>query len=234
MTSPFLNRTTSTRTPNTVQRPTPSTRYEIVSHFRSALYEINSFKRNISLETESDQRKKELSSYYLRTKIIMTCSAFDHYMHEILYYSFIHMKNGKIPKSKLYLEEIDGKERYTSSTPLSVFLSRLDYVYGRKTLSSSRYWKEAIPSMGVEIDEVSRKALKEVGINGVTGNLSISRVSEELDQKAKRRNEIVHNYDTQIFGSRNEIREETADEYTLFFSSLVKAIDSEMENKLKA
>ena len=234
MASPFAERTICTRTPNSVQRPTPSSRSEIYSHFRSALYEIESFKRNITLEKESDQRKKEVTSYYLRTRIIMTCSAFDHYMHEILYFSFIHMKNGKIPKSRLYKEEIESKEKYSSFTPLSVFLSKLDNVYGRRTLSSSRYWKEAIPSMEVDLEEVSQRVLEDIGLSGVTGNISVSRVSELLDQKAKRRNEIVHNYDTPIFGTRNDINEETANEYTRFFSSLVKATDEELANKLKA
>ena len=234
MDSPFEKRTTCTRTPKSVQRPTVSSRSEIFSHFKNALYEIESFRRNINLEEQSAQRKKEVSSYYFRTSIIMICSAFDHYMHEILYFSFLHMKNGRIPKSRMYKEEIDSSGRYSSSTPLSVFLSKLDKIYGRKTLSSSRYWKEAIPSMGADLNEVSQRVLEEMGIYGVTGNISISKVSALLDKKAERRNEIVHNYDTPIFGARNEINEDITNEYTRFFYSLVNSTDEELKIKLKA
>lgn len=231
--SPFPERRHSYRTPNSVFRPTVPTRSEIVYHFRSAYYEIESFRNMVCFDNVSHQKRSDGERLYHMSGIALTSSAFDHFMHEILYLTFIWMKDGKIPKSKIYIDEVDNADRYDSSSSLGKFLNRLEMLYGRKTLSSSRYWSDAITSMGLKPEEIAGMVMDELGIHA-DGNMALTRLISEFNRFAKRRNEIVHNYDTPVFGIKANIVRSDMEEYMRFFFVMVKCLDRMMDRDLKA
>ena len=218
MNNPLGQRSFGSRSIQATYQPYDSSMHEIISRFKSSYKEATNLKACLTYEGKSIKQTEEVSDYLSRSRIIMAYSAFDLFMHEIVYHGYEMMQRGKLNKSNGYLrfkkEQEDNKR---------LFKEQYKETFGRVTLTSSNL-KDALRDLGFNPMEVANLYCEKQGLS-CRGNLALEKVNTELNTKASRRNAIVHAYDYDIYnGQQNEIDEKTSDEFVTFISGVVNTI----------
>ena len=218
MNKAFDQRPFGSRNTQTSHQPYNTSIHEIISRFKNSYEEASNLRACLTYEGKSIKQTEEVSDYLSRSRIIMAYSAFDLFMHEILFHGYDMMQRGKLDKSKGYL--IFKKEKEDNNRS---FKEQYKESFGRTTLTSSNL-KEALRDLGFNPEEVANNYCIKLNI-GSRGSLALKRLNDELDDKASRRNAIVHAYDYDIYNARqNEIDEKISDAFVTFISNVVNTI----------
>lgn len=218
MNKAFEQRPFGNRNAHTSNQPYNTSLHEIIFRFKNSYEEASNLRACLTYEGKSIKQTEEVSDYLSRSRIIMAYSAFDLFMHEIMFHGYDMMQRGKLNKSKGYLVFKKEKEDNNRS-----FKEQYKESFGRTTLTSSNL-KEALRDLGFSPEEVANNYCIKLNI-GSRGSLALKRLNDELDDKASRRNAIVHAYDYDIYNARqNEIDEKTSDDFVAFISKVVNTI----------
>lgn len=209
------------REANKQYRPyTPSCK-EIFRHFEDSRNELKSITDSLTFTGKTTEQKGEALNYLWRSQIIMAYSAFDLYMHEVLYLGFYKMRDGKITKSKIYSNIISD----STAKNLREFKNVIKKNYKNKPLTSS-FWGEALSCVGFDKEALSEKYLNSQGRTFNKG-CAYNTIESDLTNNARRRNSLVHAYDYDNIpgGYQNQIDQKTADKFIDFITSIVSLVN---------
>lgn len=219
----------NTRTANQQFRFYMASLSEIRKHFYKSREELKSITASLSFDNEQSSEQRENALNYLwRSQIIMAYSAFDLYMHEVLYFGFYKMKNQEISKSAKYLEKI--KEEDTKKP--WAFKKKLKESFGGITLTTAQTWGEFFSWLTLNCEEMSAQYLNAHGMGYSKDNAGAT-LENDLKNNSSRRNALVHAYDYYdvLGGGQNPISQEKAEAYINFISGLVDSIDAYINSK---
>lgn len=216
--SPFEQRPFESKKIREIHQPHNESLCEIISHYQESYKEVECMKACLSYSGKSKEQATEANEYLLRSQIIMAYSAFDLFMHEILYHGFDMMQRGKLDSSRRYKafkfekkeNKIGFKEQYKKS-------------FGHETYVS-RNWSDVIIALGfepVKVADLYNEKMK----TSCRGNAALNNLNNELDNRATRRNNLVHAYDFDIYnGRQNAIDEKTSEDFVSFINGVVNSI----------
>lgn len=219
MSSPFEPRKINTRKPYQMDRPYDSDCQEIKRHFDISRDELKSITGCLSFNGKSTEQQEEAQNYLYRSQIIMAYSAFDLFMHEILYFSFKKMRKTGAMLTSEYINKYTHVQKDNDEEFKEVFSTE----YGYRTLTS-RDWGNALSWMGLNRKTVAMNYLMkyENMFDGKPEEAYTVLKEEILDKKTERRNKLVHSYDYNVPGGEQEkIDRKTAKEFIAFVSNLV-------------
>lgn len=205
---------------------TPSCK-EIKEHFRASRKELESVTKCLLLDDKKSETVEEANNYLFRSQIIMVYSAFDLFMHEMLYLGFEEMRQGKLEKSKDFIDKFCNPPILDDSL-YNQYTKVLKRSYGKETLTSS-FCLMTLEWLGFDREDASKFILNNSRDSYMDNRGKIIRPSEfltnQLNRKAERRNKLVHAYDYTIPGGVQEsINKATAFEYVSYITNIVERV----------
>ncbi len=216
--APFEQRPFASKKVREIHQPHNESLSEIISHYMESYKEVECMKACLSYSGKSKEQAIEANEYLLRSQIIMAYSAFDLFMHEILYHGFEMMQRGKLDSSRKYKAfKIEKKEKGRS------FKEQYRVSFGHETYVSKN-WEDVIIALGfepVKVADLYNEKMK----TSCRGNAALNNLNNELDNRARRRNNLVHAYDFDIYsGRQSEIDEKTSEDFVSFINGVVNSI----------
>lgn len=203
----------------------------VLSHFKQAKGDIYDVRESVNRSSASNQMLKAAQGCVLRSSVVMACSAFDLYVHELLYLSFFSMKNGQIKTpTKDFIEFKNScSEGELNKNP--VFYSKMAEKYGYTTMSNPNNFIDILNCMGIN----NREQLY-VNILNKNGKTVLPEQAEKelkwlMKTYYKRRNLIAHSYDYNLPNGQEEITDEFVTDYVKLLSNIVDVL-SEHVNKI--
>lgn len=202
----------------------------VLSHFKQAKGDIYDVRESVNRSSASNQMLKAAQSCVLRSSIVMACSAFDLYVHELLYLSFFSMKNGQIKNpSKEFIEFKNScSESELNKNP--DFYSKMAKKYGYTTMSNPSNFTDTLNYMGINNKELLYANILNKNGKIVQPNKAEYELKNIMKTYYKRRNLIAHSYDYNLPNGQEEITDEFVTDYVKLLTSIVDAL-SEHVNK---
>lgn len=174
--------------------------------------------------------KKEDAETIWRTQIVLLASAFDFFMHEIVWYGLDKIYDGDWSKTEQYqnlsirletlqtiIDNLDSKEWF------------VDYItnkYKTQTLMAFGDVRDHLNLIGVDVPNVADSAFYKKGCT-VTPKLQMK---EKLDGLYHRRNHIAHQSDrSERNAERKDISKEQVENYIKDINKIVMAIIEEVK-----
>ena len=189
---------------------------EVLKHFTNAIADIRYIKECA--------QKTSAYSCLLRSSVVMVCSAFDLYLHELFYMSFFFMRNGQINHPSYEFNEFKKQYSQDIIDNNSRFYTKLMKEYGYITMSNPNKFVEALDHMGItQKEEIYISVLKKKGII-IIPEESEEKLKQEMRSFYLRRNLIAHSYDYDLPGGQEEINDEFVTEYVELLSNIVDAL----------
>ena len=207
---------------------------EIKEHFLASRKELESVTKCLSFDDENTETTEEANNYLFRSQIIMAYSAFDLFMHEMLYLGFEEMRQGKLEKSEDFIDKFCNPPVLDDSE-YSQYSWILKKKYGKETLTSSGCM-QAMEWLGFEKEDAAKFILDNPRCAYTDNRGKTTTPSEfltnQLNRKAERRNKLVHAYDYTIpGGSQEPINKATADDYISYITNIVERVFSYITNQ---
>ena len=224
--NPFTPRTYGQHKPKQQNRSIKTDWHDIYSDFVKSKDDYSVVEQIVQNTTISPYNRIVADEYIFRTKILMTSSAFDKYMHEILYKCFLYMRDNKIKKTDGYDAFChNSRKKFYSGGDLNFFYKHLEWEYGKRTLASFKDWIDAIANMGLNTDRVATYILESLKEEINPKEKSVEKLEKTMNDHAHRRNKIAHCYDyDMIRGEQYDINADDAAQYISFMSTLAKSI----------
>lgn len=177
---------------------------EIYKHFTDSVTEVTSY----STLSESIKDDRVLADNLLRSQIVMLCSSFDFYMHELIKVIMRYMFKGKWEKTGDYIELV-GKmnEDVTEEKIIEAANKKFnkDSFYNKWPVSNCLF-----TMLGFKKDEVIKNSNL---VRGITTEYNFNKALQDF---AERRNDIAHQYDRNLL---------TADIVPIDGTTVKKALD---------
>ena len=221
--SDFCTRPTGFRNERPVRRFAVPGNTDAEKHYVLAKGDIYDIRDSIRLSTAKADKVARANRFLLRSCIVMTCSAFDLYVHELLYLSFFYMNTGRIKnRTEEYKDFVGDKGPYGMGAE-SRFFRDLKKRYGKETLSNPSCFLLYLQYMGFPVSEISEKALARY--NARAGMIrTVTSLDDEMNKFYKRRCLIAHSYDYDIPNGQEEISEEFAEGYGHLLNAVVETL----------
>ena len=221
--SDFCTRPTGFRNERPVRRFAVPCNTDAEKHYGLAKGDIYDIRDNIRLSTLKADKLARTNRFLLRSCIVMTCSAFDLYVHELLYLSFFYMNTGRIKNRTDEYENFVVDNGPYGMGAESLFFRDLKKRYGKDTLSNPSCFFLYLQYMGFPVSEIREKAL--VRYNARAGmTRTVTSLKDEMNKFYRRRCLIAHSYDYDIPNGQEEISEEFAEGYGLLLNAVVDTI----------
>lgn len=160
----------------------------------------------------------------LRSQIVFSMSALDYYLHEITRYSILKMFNGEKEKTKNYETFIVSlkvvEEALKNPERVDWLEEEIHHRHSNKTFMGSSNIKEVLKLNSTK--EVYRNVAAKIDDNQAF-------TKEMLDEIYKRRNQIVHQSDSQLASNQmNLITIEEVEKYVIFIEKFILYVHDEI------
>ena len=210
------------------------TRSEVLYHFRKAKGDIYYVRESVNRSYAGNEMLRAAKGCVLRSSVVMACSAFDLYVHELLYLTFFFMRNGQIKNPseefKSFRREMRCSERETRDD--NVFYSRMTEKYGRETMSNPQKFTKTLSDMGIpDIEELYATILSKNG-KTVLPEQAKSELERMMGPFYRRRNRIAHSYDYNPPDGQENITDDFVTDYVKLLSCIVDTLSEHMNRYL--
>lgn len=176
--------------------------------------------------------KEEDAETIWRTQIVLLSSAFDFFMHEIVWYGLDKIYDGDWSKTEQYqnlliklevlqtiIEDLDNKEW---------FFDFITNKYKTQTLMAFGDVKDHLNLIGVNVEEVARGAFYKRGCTVTPRN----QMKQKLDGLYGRRNHIAHQSDrSERNAERKDVSKEQVEQYIEDVNKIVVSIIAEVKKR---
>lgn len=208
------------------------TRSEVLNHFRQAKGDIYDFRESVNRSNAGNKMLRTAQGCVLRSSVVMACSAFDLYVHELLYLTFFFMRNRQIENPSDEFKSF--KKSWSEGEPRDdrTFYSMMTEKYGWKTMSNPENFTETLSDMGVpDTEELYATILSKNG-KTVLPEQAKSELERLMRPFYKRRNRIAHSYDYNLPNGQEDITDDFVTEYVKLLSCIVDTLSEHMNRYL--
>lgn len=205
------------------------TRSEVLNHFRQAKGDIYDVRESVNRSNAGNKMLRAAQDCVLRSSVVMACSAFDLFVHELLYLTFFFMKNGQIksPSDKFRGLFPKGEPRDDRT-----FYSIMTEEYGWKTMSNPANFTETLFDMGLPDTENLYVTILSKNGKTVLPEQAKSELERLMGPFYRRRNRIAHSYDYNLPNGQEDITDDFVTEYVKLLSCIVDTLSEHMNRYL--